>query len=55
VYPEHLPTMQALARLQLCHGRTDERTPEMLREIALRGETSEWREWASYQLTRLTP
>ena len=45
VYPNHLPTLEALTRLQLRHGRTDERTPKMLREIALRGETEEWRAW----------
>jgi tetratricopeptide (TPR) repeat protein len=55
VYPNHLPTLQALARLQLRHGRANERTSEMLREIALRGETDEWREWARYQLTREMP
>ena len=45
VYPDHLPTLEALTRLQLRHGKTDERTPKMLREIALRGETEEWRAW----------
>lgn len=44
--PYHLPTMQALARLQLRINRPDDRTPLFLREIALRGETEHWREWA---------
>ena len=52
VYPNHLPTMQALCRCQLRHNRSDDRTGEMLKEIALRGETEEWREWARLQLTR---
>jgi Tfp pilus assembly protein PilF len=55
VYPDHLPTMQALTRLQLRHDRTDERTPEMLRKIALRGETEQWRDWAKYQVRREMP
>ena len=52
VYPNHLPTIQALARLQLRHDRVDERTPDFLEEIALRGETPEWRDWARQQMTR---
>lgn len=53
VYPEHVPTMQALTRLQLRAGRTDDRTPRMLDEVALRGETPAWRDWAKYQRARL--
>ena len=45
VYPEHLPTMEALALLQVRSGKTDERTARFLDEIALRGE-GRWREWA---------
>lgn len=55
VYPEHVPTMQALARLQLRAGRADERTVRMLDEVALRGETQAWREWAKFQRARLGP
>jgi hypothetical protein len=54
VYSDHLPTLQPLARPQLRHDRTDERMPEMLNEIAVRGETPEWRDWASYQITKLS-
>lgn len=46
VHPHHLPSMQALARLQIRSSQTDDRTIELLREIALRGETEQWREWA---------
>jgi len=46
VYPNHLPTMQALARLQVRSDKTDDRTRRFLEEIALRGETPRWREWA---------
>lgn len=54
-YPDHIQTMQALSRLQV---RTDQETAEtgvMLKEIALRGETPQWREWAAMQLSRRTP
>ncbi|MCC6660718.1 MAG: tetratricopeptide repeat protein [Phycisphaerales bacterium] len=48
-YPGYLPAMQGLARLQVRAGRVDERTPGLLSEIALRGEGTEWREWAARQ------
>ncbi len=50
VYPGHIATTQALARLQLRHRRTDDRTYGLLEEIAMRGETQQWREWARRQL-----
>lgn len=53
VYPEHVPTMQAMTRLQLRAGRTDDRTSQMLEEVALRGETQQWRDWAKFQRARL--
>lgn len=52
VYPQYLPAVQALARLQVRCGRTDDRTAGMLREIALRGQTEEWRAWAQAQALR---
>ncbi len=52
VYPNYLPAIAGLASLQLRHNRTDERTRGFLEEIALRGETQEWREWARLQMTR---
>ena len=54
VYPNHLPTIQALARLQLRHSRTDDRTPDLLKKIALRSEP-EWQQWARQQMTRRLP
>ncbi len=51
--PEQAPTMQALARLQVRAGRDDQRTPDLLREIAMRGESEMWRDWARTQMTRL--
>lgn len=52
VYPEHIPSMQALARLQIRSGHEDKQTPRLLAEIALRGETKAWREWAKEQGAR---
>lgn len=52
VYPGHIPTMQAMTRLQLRRNRTDDHTNQNLRELALAGETPEWREWAQKQLSR---
>lgn len=47
----HLPSMQALARLQIMHRRTDERTNDYLSEIAIRGD-ARWSEWARGVLAR---
>lgn len=55
VYPNHLPTLEALARLQVKTGKTDGRTRHALEEIALRGETQRWREWARQELIRFRP
>ena len=52
VYPNHIPTMQALARLQLRHDLSDEHTRGYLEEIALRGQAAEWRNWARQQMLR---
>lgn len=52
VYPDHLPTMQALSRLQVRSGKQDAETPRMLKEVAMRGETPEWRDWARLQMVR---
>lgn len=49
VHPNHLPTMQALARLQLRTNAPDDRTSSFLREISLRGENEQWRQWARRQ------
>jgi len=48
-YSDHLPAMQALARLQVSAGKEDERTAGLLREIALRGDPA-WQAWATRRL-----
>jgi Tfp pilus assembly protein PilF len=50
VHPGHVPTMQALLRLQLRTGRGDNRTTRMLEEVALRGDSELWRDWARQRL-----
>ena len=52
VYPDHIPTIEAMTLLQLRAGKTDERTPRMLADIQLRGETEHWRGWARLQAAR---
>ena len=53
VYPDHLATVQALVRLQLRHDRADDDTAAMLEDVAHRGETPTWRDWARQQMVRL--
>lgn len=55
VYPEHLPTIQALARLQLRAKKSNENTKHYLEDIALRGEDDTWKSWARLQLARIAP
>lgn len=50
VYPGHLPTIQALTRIQLRHGKPDDQTIDRLKTIALEGSSPIWREWARSQL-----
>lgn len=50
-YPGHIPTIQALTRLELYEQRETALTYERLELIALRGETSQWRKWAREQLS----
>lgn len=52
VAPEHIPTMQAYARLAIREGRRDEKTSAMVKSVALRGETESWRTWAARELSR---
>lgn len=54
VYPNHLATIQALARLQLRHNRTDDRTSNFLKEIALRSN-QHWQQWARIQMPQYSP
>ncbi len=52
VYPGHIPTLQAITRLQLKHGRKDDHTAERLATIAVEGDSPQWREWAQQHLSR---
>src|SRR5690606_18960747 len=55
VYPDYIPAIQAMVRLQVRSGNLDDHTPGHLREIALRGENESWRQWARAQLLELEP
>ena len=46
VWPGHIGTLQALARLEVVSGRRSPDLADWLDEIAMRGETERWREWA---------
>ena len=50
VFPNHLQSTQALARLQLRAGKGDAMTRQLLEEIAMRGETQQWKDWARMKL-----
>jgi len=50
--PEHVPTMQAYARLAVRDGRHDEKTANALKLVALRGEDDAWRRWAQQEVAR---
>jgi tetratricopeptide (TPR) repeat protein len=52
VYPGHIPTLEALTRLQLRHARPDEHTLDHLATLATDGESPQWREWAQKQLSK---
>jgi Tfp pilus assembly protein PilF len=52
VYPQHLPSMQALARLRVRSGKSDARTRELLEQVAFRSDETAWRDWARMQLTK---
>jgi Tfp pilus assembly protein PilF len=55
VYPDYIPALQAMARLQIRSGKTDDRTKAALDEVAMRGETAEWRQWARKVLASRWP
>ncbi len=50
VYPGHIPTYQALTRLQLRKNKPDEQTRPMLQAVAMQGESPSWRDWAQRML-----
>ena len=52
VFPGHVPTEQALARLYVRSGAKADELAEMLERVAMQGETEEWREWARAAMAR---
>lgn len=55
VYPNHLPTLQALTRLELRSGKAADHTRANLEAIALQSTQPQWRDWARAQLVRADP
>jgi Flp pilus assembly protein TadD len=51
VSPGYLPAIQGLASLQLRTGQADHRTPDLLEQIAMRGDET-WRQWAVGHMQR---
>jgi predicted Zn-dependent protease len=49
VWPGHIGTVQALARLEVTSGKRSEELPGWLDQIAMQGETERWRAWAKRQ------
>jgi hypothetical protein len=52
-WPGHIGTVQALAWLHVVARREAPELGEWLDEIALRGESERWREWAKGRAARL--
>lgn len=52
VYPGHIPSMQAMAKLEAGSADPGDRFQKRLEEIALAGETEQWRAWARQELAR---
>jgi len=52
VYPDHICAVQGLVRLQLRQAKPDDTTNHLLEQVAIRGETTEWKQWARLQLAK---
>jgi Flp pilus assembly protein TadD len=52
VWPGHVGTIQALARVCVVQHREASELPGWLDQIAMQGETEAWREWARRELVR---
>jgi tetratricopeptide (TPR) repeat protein len=48
--PGHLPSLQALASLQIRLEKSDDNTKAALKTIAMQGTTPQWRAWAADRL-----
>lgn len=51
VSPDHIAAMEMLARMHVRYSREDGRTVDLLKAVALRGESPEWRNWARARLS----
>ena len=55
VYPGHVPTVQALARLCVVQHRDVAELAEWLGTVAMQGETENWQKWAIREAASLRP
>ena len=52
VSPEHVPTMQALARLIVQEEPDNQRLRGLFETVSMRSKSADWRAWAGAQLSR---
>lgn len=55
VWPGHIGTVQALAKLHVVRGRESPELEGWLTEILMRGESDAWTNWATRQISRSEP
>ncbi len=53
IHPGYVPALQTLALIQVRDQHVDKKTLEYLKEVALRGESEQWRTWAQQWQARL--
>jgi len=53
VWPGHIATIQALARLEVSHGRKSVELLGWLDSVSVQGESAVWRDWARAELARI--
>lgn len=52
VRPGHIPSVQALTRLEVTTNQRSDDTAAHLATISLQGETPQWRNWAKMELSK---
>lgn len=53
VYPNHLPTIEALTLCEVRHNRISSATMDRLQQLAIDGSSESWRSWAARQRFRM--
>lgn len=52
VYPGHIAALEGITLLQVRAGQLDDKTVDRLGEVAMRGESDQWRDWARLELAK---